>query len=204
MDNNFKEGPVENLNQASSPVTIIISEVIQEGMKEVFEQWAREINDAVENFNGLLSVEVIRPRDESYLEYVTIIRFDNYDNLKIWQTSDVCKKLIKKSQKFILKKSGQQKSSGLELWFTLPTKFSRVNKPAYYKMVIIGILAVYPLILLMDFLLGPYLKELDPLLGLLISVSAISALLTYPVMPFLTYLLRFWLYPSESGEEEVE
>jgi antibiotic biosynthesis monooxygenase (ABM) superfamily enzyme len=57
---------------------------------------------------------------------------------------------------------------------------------------------VYPLILLSNLLLSPLLKELPALLGLLISVIFISALLTYPVMPYLTKMLTFWLYPTSA------
>lgn len=47
-------------------------------------------------------------------------------------------------------------------------------------------------------LLNPVLKQLPALLGLLISVTFVSALLTYPIMPWLTKLPGFWLYPSFS------
>jgi antibiotic biosynthesis monooxygenase (ABM) superfamily enzyme len=62
--------------------------------------------------------------------------------------------------------------------------------------VILGVLAVYPLILLANWLLDPFLKGFHPLVSLFISVLFVSALLTYPVMPWLTRLLNFWLYPS--------
>jgi antibiotic biosynthesis monooxygenase (ABM) superfamily enzyme len=42
------------------------------------------------------------------------------------------------------------------------------------------------------------LQGLPALLSLLISVTFISALLSYPVMPYATKLLAFWLYPSSS------
>ncbi len=65
-----------------------------------------------------------------------------------------------------------------------------------------GILAVYPLILITNIIIGPLLEDLPQLLGLFISVVAISALLTYPVMPLLTRLLGFWLYPSSIKVKE--
>ncbi|PSN11398.1 antibiotic biosynthesis monooxygenase, partial [filamentous cyanobacterium CCT1] len=65
-----------------------------------------------------------------------------------------------------------------------------------YKQVVLGVLAVYPLILLANTLLGPLLVGLPPLLALLISVIFVSALLTYPVLPWLSKGLGFWLYPK--------
>lgn len=54
------------------------------------------------------------------------------------------------------------------------------------KKVIIGMTAVYPLILLVNQGVGPFLTGLPPKLALLISVMFVSALMTYPVMPLLT------------------
>ncbi|MBE9112840.1 antibiotic biosynthesis monooxygenase, partial [Nodosilinea sp. LEGE 07298] len=68
--------------------------------------------------------------------------------------------------------------------------------PPYYKQVVLGVLAVYPLILLANGLLGPLLIGLPPLLALFISVIFVSALLTYPIMPWLSKGLAFWLYPK--------
>ena len=53
-------------------------------------------------------------------------------------------------------------------------------------------------ILLSNFLLNPFLQNLNSSLSLLISVIFVSALLTHPVMPMLTGLFRFWLYPALS------
>jgi antibiotic biosynthesis monooxygenase (ABM) superfamily enzyme len=69
-------------------------------------------------------------------------------------------------------------------------------EPPYYKQVIIGVITVYPVILLSNLLVAPFLQGLHPLLSLLISVTFISALLSYPVMPYATKILAFWLYPS--------
>jgi antibiotic biosynthesis monooxygenase (ABM) superfamily enzyme len=104
---------------------------------------------------------------------------------------------IDNSRDLIAARSYQELPTGIELWFDLSNRLSReIPQVAYYKSVIVGVLSVYPLILLANALLGPLLAPLPPLLGLLISVTFVSALLTYPVMPWLTMLLRGWLYPS--------
>jgi antibiotic biosynthesis monooxygenase (ABM) superfamily enzyme len=106
---------------------------------------------------------------------------------------------MQSSQKFVSKRSQQQLPTGLELWFTLPTtNSSNSAQPAYYKQVIIGIITVYPLILVANFTLTPLLQGIPFLISLLISVTFVSALLSYPVMPYVTKSLEFWLYPSTS------
>ena len=106
---------------------------------------------------------------------------------------------MQRSQEFISKRSQQHQPNGLELWFTLPkSNLENLKEPLYHKQVIIGVITVYPLILLSNLLLTPFLQGLPALISLLISVIFVSALLTYPVMPYLTKILAFWLYPSKS------
>lgn len=185
--------------QQSDPITIVISEVVEPDRIPEYEAWTKGINQAAQQFEGFLGVEVIRPRDHVYPEYVVIVKFDHYVHCRNWLTSDTYRTWMEKAPELVSARSHQQLPSGLELWFTLPENPRKPTpQPAYYKQVIVGVLGVYPLILVANALLGPFLKGLPPLLGLLISVIFVSALLTYPVLPGLTKLLNFWLYPSAS------
>lgn len=188
---------MQKLGQHSDPITLVISEVVEPHLIEEYETWTKGINQSAQQFEGFMGVEIIRPRDHQYPEYVVIVKFDNYAHCKNWLTSTIYQQWMKRSQEFISKRSQQHQQNGLELWFTLPkSKSGNPIEPPYYKQVIIGVITVYPLILLANLLLTPFLQGLPPLLSLLISVVFISALLSYPVMPYTTKILAFWLYPS--------
>jgi len=190
---------MHNIRQQSDSVTLVISEVVEPSRIPEYEVWTKGINQAAQQAEGFLGVEIIRPRDHSYPEYVVIVKFDHYAHLRSWLTSSIYQKWMAMAPDFIAVRSQQELPGGLELWFTLPKNTpKKLPQPAYYKQVILGVVTVYPLILLANRLLGPLLKDLPPLLGLLISVTFVSELLTYPVMPWLTRLLQFWLYPGLS------
>lgn len=182
----------------ADPVTLVISEVVDPDRVTAYEAWTKGINQDAALFEGFLGVEVIRPRDHDHPEYVVIVKFDTYDNLRRWLVSPTYRAWMEQSHGLIAARSQQHLPSGLELWFTLPQHRAELRspQPLYYKQVVLGVLAVYPLILLANALLGPLLSGLPPLLGLLISVVFVSALLTYPVMPWLSKGLGFWLYPK--------
>jgi len=191
---------------ATGPVTLVISEMVKPDQIRDYEAWVAGINQAVQQAEGFLGVDVIRPREHGYPEYVIIVKFDHYPHLRTWLASATYQAWIKKSEPFIVSRSRQQLPSGVEIWFNLPPSrytfgvaklSSALSQPPYYKKVVLGVLSVYPLILLADWLLGPLLQGIPPRLGLLISVIFVSALLTYPVMPWLTQSLSFWLYPSQ-------
>lgn len=185
------------MRQQSDPITLVISELVRPDRISEYEIWVKGINHAAQQFAGFIGVEVIRPRDHNHAEYVVIVKFDNYTHFRAWQTSSVYRDWLDKARHLLISRTHQHQPTGLELWFTLPPNVSQqIYQPAYYKKVVLGVLAVYPLILLANALLNPLLQGLPALLGLLISVTFVSALLTYPVMPWLTRLLNFWLYPS--------
>lgn len=188
---------MNHLHQPSDSITLVVSEVVKPDRVEDYEVWVSGINQAASQFNGYLGTSIIRPRDHTHPEYVTIVKFDNYDHFKIWQTSPVCQEWLSKVADLVVTRTRQQKYYEPELWFTLsPNALRKPSHPAYYKQVILGVMAVYPLILLANVTIAPFLKGLPPNLGLLISVCFVSALLTYPVMPWLTRSLDFWLYPK--------
>ncbi len=190
--------PMEAIQSQSGPITVVISEVVDPQQVPAYEAWTKGINQAASQFDGFLGVEVIRPRDHDHPEYVVIVKFATYDHLRDWLISPIYREWLDKSYGLIATRSQQHLPHGLELWFTLPKVRSelRISHPPYYKKVILGVLAVYPLILLSNQLLGPLLEGLPPLLAMLISVTFVSALLTYPVMPWLSKGLSFWLYPK--------
>lgn len=188
---------MQNPEQMPAPITLVISEIVEPNRIQAYEAWTKGINQAARQFAGFAGVEIIRPRDHAYPEYVVIVKFDHYDHFRAWMTSPTYQQWIEKSRDLVATRSLQQLPSGLELWFTLPpNRLQALSQPAYYKQVILGVVTVYPLILLANTLLGPALQGLPFLLELFISVIFVSALLTYPVMPWLTKRLHFWLYPA--------
>ena len=191
---------MEKPHPQSGPITLVISEVIDPSQIPAYEAWTKGINHDASQFEGFLGVEVIRPRDHDHPEYVVIVKFDTYGHLRRWLISPTYRAWIEQSYGLIAARSQQHLPNGLELWFTLPKRRlemrSHLSNPPYYKKVVLGVLAVYPLILLADWLLEPLLAGLPSLLALLISVVFVSALLTYPVMPWLSKVLEFWLYPK--------
>ncbi|AFY73827.1 hypothetical protein Syn7502_01783 [Synechococcus sp. PCC 7502] len=184
-------------NESITPITLVISEVIDPNCIDEYEAWTKGINQAAQKFAGFLGVEVISPRNDEYPEYVVIVKFDHYQNFRTWMTSRIYQEWLEKSRGLVATRSLQQLPNGIEMWFSLPkNNGAEYKEPPYYKKVILGVLAVYPLIVLANIVLNPFLQNLNSSLSLLISVTFVSALLTYPVMPKLTELLRFWLYPS--------
>lgn len=179
--------------------TNIISEIVKPGHQGEFEQWSRQINGVVSKQNGFIGLDILRPRDQNHLEYIIIVRFENHHSLKSWLTSETFKRIFAKAQPFLISHRSQQQSGGIEQWFELPEhEIHQIKKPAFYKLVVMGVLAVYPLVLLANLFVGALTKKLPYPVAILISVVFISILMTYPVMPLISKILSPWLYPKQT------
>ena len=91
----------------------------------------------------------------------------------------------------------EQQLTGLETWFTLPDK-APMKPPPRHKMALVTLLAVYPIVNLLNAFVIPHLTALHPMIRALVVCIAIVVLMTYMVMPLLTRLLFRWLYTQES------
>lgn len=87
---------------------------------------------------------------------------------------------------------------GLEAWFRSPH-----HPPPRWKMALVTLLGVYPLSLLIGFMFSSTLEQLPLALNLLVVSVIIVSMLTWVVMPFVTWLLHGWLNPLSSKKEII-
>jgi uncharacterized protein len=181
-------------SNSSQPVTTVISQKIKPGREAGFESWAKGIAADAQKFEGYLSINISRPQDHGHSDYVTILQFDSYANLRNWLDSEIRQDWIERSRPLIEKPQTVQILTGLETWFTLPHQPTQ-RPPARYKMAILTTASVFILVNLYGWMLSSLLVVLPALLRSLIVIIFVVLTLTYFVMPRLTKLFRFWLFP---------
>lgn len=175
-------------------VTAVISHIVRPGREQGYEEWFRGIAADARTFKGHLGVSAIRPRDHAHPEYVVILKFDHYNNLKTWLESEVRQEWIERLQPLIEKPEAIQTLTGLETWFSLPNQ--PLKSPPRYKMALVTWLGVFVTLAVLSRLLSPILSGLPILLNQLITTGLVVLVLTYLVMPRLTKLFKKWLYPT--------
>ncbi len=65
-----------------------------------------------------------------------------------------------------------------------------------YKMVIVTWLGVFPIVTILFSVFGHWLNLLPTLVRTLVFTAVMVTLMTYVVMPRMTRLFSFWLYPD--------
>ncbi len=185
----------------SLPVTTVISHKVKPGHIKDFEGWHKKILAKASVYDGFQNIMIIKPDDPANLEYVVIVQWSNYENLKKWQQSDDLKQMIKESEEFTLSVKQLHEQSGMEIWFDWPKDAKRLSKPLFYKQTLITIMVVLPLIFTVGAISRPLLSgfNLPFEIEIVINVIIISPLITL-IMPKVTKLLYPWLYSKRKEQ----
>ncbi len=178
-------------------VTMMFSDRVKLGKTKEYEQWIQNINKDAKTFEGFIEVNILKPASTNSPEYITLLKFSTQDDMIRWKESPNHAKWLGQLPGLVEESADMQQASGVEMWFNRPKVLISADPPPFWKQVVLGVITVYPMILILNFLLKPITGDLPFLLSLFISVVVLSALLTYPVMPLATKLLRNWLYPKK-------
>ena len=176
----------------NGPVTVNAKIKAKKGRIDEFEEWLDGIIHESLKFEGHMGVNIIRPPDPSNPQYIIIVRFNSYQNLAKWENSEIQRKWIEKGKDLIEDEPKVAKQTGLEFWFT-PLFGNTALEPPRYKMAIVTGAVIFVIINTFFPLIQNATAGLQTLLQALILVVIMTLLMTYGIMPAVTWLLRPWL-----------
>jgi uncharacterized protein len=177
------------------PVTAVASRRVKPGREDEFEAWVSGILSEANGFPGYLGSEVIRPSGPEDDEYRIVFRFDHESNLHAWETSEERRRWLRESRPLLQEEEKVNVLTGLETWFTLPSKPGEPPPPRY-KMAVVTWLGVFPVVTVIFSVFGRWLEMMPTLLRTLVFTVVMVTLMTYVIMPRMTRLFSFWLYPD--------
>lgn len=197
--------PMPQEHPKDESVTYVINHNVHPHRREDFEEWMSGIAADVERFHGHQGTTVLRP-DSGSTEYVIVVRFATYGDLRRWERSPERADWLVKLSPLVSDESVYTIETGLETWFQLPGH-QVVVPPPKYKMAMLVTLAIYPLLLIVIPTLGALLGDFPYLAApmtvgpefftrTLANVLVLVPLMTWFAMPQLTKLFRRWLYPT--------
>ncbi|MBD1843052.1 antibiotic biosynthesis monooxygenase [Cyanobacteria bacterium FACHB-63] len=177
------------------PVTVDVLQQVRRGKEREFEALLEQIISAASTFEGYLGSSVFRPSHQDDNEYRIVFKFDRLENLKRWENSSIRHRFLSQAHNLTVNAGTFSIITGLETWFTLPAKPGMLPPPRY-KMVLVSGMAIFGINQILTVLPLSWLAQLPSILRLLILVFLTTTLMTYIVMPRLTKLLAWWLYPK--------
>ncbi len=181
--------------RGQSMVVSVIRHTVIPGKDQEYEAWLRESVPIAGKAEGHRGVNVIRPHTGSRT-YTVVLHFDALEHLEQWLASEVWQRLILKVQHLLQDGDQVEIKTGLEFWFRRPNSEQKHAKP--YKQFLITLSAIFPLTILVPWLLTPLFRA-APILGMpgiihFLVATVVVALMTYVVMPRYTRLMAAWLY----------
>jgi uncharacterized protein len=177
---------------ASEPIATQVSRFVPAEKVARFEELLREVIAAARGFEGHLGVDVLRP--EGGGEYRIIFRYRGPDERAAWMESDDRRRLVARIDELLDDPGGGEVRSveGWEGWFVEPG-YAPPTPPRKWKMAVITLVALYPIVLLLVRGLRPLTEDWQLEVGLLLTIGLSVPLMTWLVMPALTKRLGPWL-----------
>lgn len=180
--------PITQPNQA---VTAVFTWQVRPGREAQFEEWTHGVTRAASRFPGSEGVVWVRP--ESGHLFHAIARFCDTERLSAWLDSPERAAWHRRISGIATEVSSErQATTGMETWFSLPG--TTVQSPPRWKMALTTLLAAYPLVLLLQWLVVPATASWPLPLRAALFPAVLLPSLTYLIMPWLSRLLRLWLY----------
>lgn len=185
----------------SDPVTMVVTAHPAAGNEKEWEQTLTSTIQASLKFQGHLGTTVLKQGSTVKPTYQIIIRFDQLEDLERWKTSEERNHWVSRLHALEHVPAAVEHNAGWETWFELsqPSDQQVVLHPPRYKMAIIVWIAVYISVIPIVNLIRPAINELHILIGSAITTSITVPLLTWVIIPALSWLLKGWLYPTNNN-----
>ena len=184
---------------SSSPVSAVISTRVKPGQQDAFLRWYRRISALQARFEGFQGYKFEAPIPGVQDDWVTILRFDSDAHLEAWLNSEERKQILQEADAFSLDTHIRKVRVGFESWFKF-TGAQQQNPPPTWKVNMIVLLALYPIVFLFSFFVQTPLliKRGTPFwFALFVGLVVSTILLSWPAIPFLSKVFNWWLTPRE-------
>jgi uncharacterized protein len=162
-----------------------------------FMEWQRGITAAAEAFPGYIGTDLYPTTDLRHPDWVVVIHFDDPTALKRWLDSSVRSEWTAKLPSEIRAFRLQTLPTGFGPWFAELVRKQDDGIPPSWKMALTVLLGLYPTVMLLSVLVGPYTSPLGLALSMLVGNALSVSILQWAVMPALDSLLGPWLRPKE-------
>jgi hypothetical protein len=179
---------VERPAAPSDPVTVTIERHVPPGREVDFEDFSEALTRAATKHPGFLGAGMLRPGHVGEPWHV-VFRFDSLEHLHGWEFSAERAALLAAGEDLV-NSTHVHRVTGLETWFALPSRTAPA--PPRWKMFLVSVVGIFILQLIFNLALGPLALPVVVRVGLV--AVAVTALMTWLVMPHAARLLQDWLY----------
>ena len=182
---------------AGGPATLVLSRAVLPGHRQAFEDILLRLAAEARAFPGYQGLTVLRPQPGGPLTYTIVAHFATGPDLDVWLSSDARARLVAEADAHSAGGLATRHLSGLEGGW--PARGPGGPPGARWKVVVISLAGIVPLLEAVSYLLAPHLAGVAAWARPLISAALVIPLMQYAMMPMLTRAARRFLYPAPLG-----
>lgn len=184
-------------------VSTVVVQRVPADRAQRFLDCQRGLTAAAERFAGYRGTELYPPVDDRHLDWVSVIHFDDQESLTRWIDSPVRAEWTKKLRDEVGDFQLKTLPSGFGAWFAGLQTGPEGEPPPSWKIATTVLLGLYPTVMVLASLVGPYLSPLGLALSMLISNALSVALTQWVVIPPLMNVLGPWLRANRSDQKAL-
>jgi uncharacterized protein len=171
------------------PIHVAITRRVRAGSEAEFQRALQEFFKRSFAHGGVLGASMLIPPPGSDSREFGILRtFADEKERDAFYASPMFQAWEERARTLTEGEPVYRQMHGLEAWFRSPG-----GPPPRWKMATVTLIGVYPVSLLIGFLVSPHLRALPLAINLFVVSALIVACLTWLVMPRLTNIFRGWL-----------
>lgn len=174
-------------------ITVLVNCSVCKNDKMVFLENLRAMLEDFEKFDGTCGSKTFECEKGDNVEISVLHKFASMADHDKWRASPEFDRWLKAVEPYASGAAHVRRYSGMEPLFVSP---NAPSAPPRWKMLIILMLAVYPMSIAIALFIVPALESMNMLLAQFITSFAIAWLMTYAIVPALTKLFQNWLTPK--------
>jgi hypothetical protein len=177
-----------------APASVVISTRVKSGAEAAYRAWEHKIaavHSTAKGFQGYRFEPPIPGVQDSWL---VILRFDSEANLQAWMNSPERRSLLEEAEPFIEEFHARTVRTGFDQWFKIEDGRSL---PPTWKMNMLVLLMLYPLVFLIDVLVQkPLLSDRGVPFWLALFASNVGCVVLLNwLVPWASRRFGWWLVP---------
>lgn len=180
----------------------MVEHIVTTQQTKAFKKWCKALTRAAERYPGFVRGDRCPPLPckNDVVKWYTIVHFDSPQHLNNWIVSRERKQLLESGRKIIQAYRFKSFTTGLEGWFSRQSASGEQTGlgPPAWKQILSVVFGLYPLVMTRIKLFPEtgIIGTWSPAGEMLLTTLVTSSILGLVVMPLVTRLMRFWLYPA--------
>ncbi len=182
--------------------SLVIEHIVEKSKEGAFERWHDLLDKTANRAPGFVRLDLNPPLfcQDNVIKWYSIIHFDSPENLNGWVNSEARKQVVERGHNTFSAYRFKSFTTGLEGWFSRradDTENKGLGPPAW-KQILAVVFGLYPIVMIRIKLFPGtgVIGDWSPAGAMLFATICTSSILAIAVMPTVTKLMGFWLYPA--------